>query len=261
MKIRIAGAQIPVTNDVEANVAAIGRAIAFATRHRAAVLLTPEGSLSGYTHRFDPAEVSDALTRVTAEAKARRVGLALGTCFLEPGDGRCYNQIRFYSPAGRYLGFHAKTLRCGTLAEPPTGEVCDFAGRPLRTFRLCGATVGGLICNDLWANPGCTPMPDTHLTQQLARMGARIVLHAVNGGRDASPWSQVYRSYHEANLRLRARAGRLWVVTVDNCEPPDLAVSCPGGVLRPDGEWATRVEPQGERMFAHTIELKGRRWP
>ena len=27
-------------------------------------------------------------------------------------------------------------------------------------------------------------MPDPHLTQQLARMGARVVFHAVNGGRD-----------------------------------------------------------------------------
>jgi predicted amidohydrolase len=254
VKIRVAGAQIPVTVDVDANVRAIERAIMFAVAEKADVLLTPEGSLSGYTPAFAPEEARRALERVTARAHEAGLALALGTCFVEP-DERCYNQIRFYDRDGAYLGFHSKTLTCGTLTEPPRGEINDYAVRPLRTFTLGDVCVGGLICNDLWANPECTPGPDPHLTQQLARMGARIVLHAVNGGRDGSEWSRVAWEYHEANLRMRARAGRLWIVTVDSAHPLDLPCSAPSGVLDPTGHWAVRTPTIGEQFFAHAILL------
>jgi predicted amidohydrolase len=116
--------------------------------------------------------------------------------------------------------------------------------------------VGGLICNDLWANPECTPGPDPHLTQQLARKGARVLFHAVNGGRDGGEWSEVAWHYHESNLRMRARAGRLWIVTVDSAEPTHLPCSAPSGVIAPDGRWAVKTPAQGEQFFAHTIELQ-----
>jgi predicted amidohydrolase len=114
--------------------------------------------------------------------------------------------------------------------------------------------IGGLICNDLWANPGCTPMPDPHLSQQLAARGVKILFHAVNGGRDGSEWSQVNWHYHEANLRMRAAAGRIWIVTVDSCYPPHLPCSAPSGVVAPDGTWACRAEAQGEQFFDYLIE-------
>ncbi|GIV18627.1 MAG: hypothetical protein KatS3mg023_0378 [Armatimonadota bacterium] len=98
-------------------------------------------------------------------------------------------------------------------------------------------------------------MPDTHLTQQLAAMGAKVVFHAVNGGRDGSEWSRVAWRYHEANLRLRAHAGKIWMVTVDNCYPLHLRCSSPSGVVSPSGEWKVRVRAQGERFFLYTIPV------
>jgi predicted amidohydrolase len=255
MKIRIAGAQLSVTRDIPTNVASIARAIEFARNAQADLLLTPEGSLSGYTHLFDVPQVEQALERVTALAREARVGLALGTCYVEPEDEKCYNQIRFYARDGQYLGFHSKTLTCGSLEHPPQGEINHFAVRPLRTFSFDGVTIGGLICNDLWANPGCTPMPDPHLTQQLAERGAQVILHAVNGGRDGSPLSDLAWQYHDANLRMRAMAGRVWIVTVDSSFPPELRCSAPSGVGNPAGEWVCQAEPQGEQFFVHTIEL------
>jgi predicted amidohydrolase len=255
MKVRIAGAQLSVTADVAANLAAICRAIDWATAQEAKILLTPEGSLSGYTHAFDPQAVAEALEVVTARARNARIALALGTCFVEADDGFCYNQVRFYAADGAFLGFHNKTLTCGTLTDPPRGEIEHYAIRPLRTFQVCGVTVGALICNDLWANPGCTPGPDPHLSQQLAQRRARILFHAVNGGRDGSEWSEVAWRYHEANLRMRARAGGLWIVTVDSCHPLNLRCSAPSGVINPRGEWVCRASEQGEACFAHTIDL------
>lgn len=258
MKIRVAGAQLPVTDDIDANVAEISRAIDFAAAEKADILLTPEGSLSGYTHQLDASATVDALERVTAKAKAANLGLALGTCFIEPDDGKCYNQIRFYARDGKYLGFHSKTLTCGSLGIPSTGEINHYSVVPLRVFDFGGISVAGLICNDLWANPECTPSPDTHMSQQLSRMGARVIFHAVNGGRDGSEWSrEVVWKYHETNLQMRARSGRLWIVTVDNCLPLDLPCSTPSGIINPEGNWACRADPKGLQYFAYTIDLTG----
>jgi predicted amidohydrolase len=254
MKIRVAGAQMPVTEDIDANLACIERAIDFAAQERAQILLTPEGSLSGYTHQFDQTKVEEGLRRVIEKARRAQVGLALGTCFVEE-DGRCYNQVRFYRPDGKYLGFHSKTLTCGTLEDPPQGEINYFSVRPLRTFVFDGIKIGGLICNDLWANPGCTPRPDPHLVQRLARRGARIIFHAVNGGRDGSELSKVAWNYHESNLRLRALAGKVWIVTVDNCAPTHIPCSAPSGVITPEGEWAVQAHSQGEYFFSYSVEI------
>ena len=64
MKLCIAGAQIPVTENVKINLETINRAIDYAINKKADVLLTPEGSLSGYTHKFDQKQVSDLLKTI-----------------------------------------------------------------------------------------------------------------------------------------------------------------------------------------------------
>ena len=255
MEFRVAGFQMAVGTDIRRNTEKICAAIQQAASAGANILLTPEGSLSGYTPHFDQGAAAEGLETVTQQARRVGIGLALGTCFREP-DGLVYNQIRFYSPRGEFLGFHSKILRCGTMEEPVEGEINAYAAGDLRTFTLDGVTIGGLICNDLWANPQCTPMPDPHLSQQLARMGARVIFHAVNGGRDGGEWSrEVAWNFHAANLRMRAAAGKVWLVTVDNSAPVDLPCSAPGGVLDPQGNWVCRTEPVGEQLFVHTLQL------
>ena len=100
MKLRIAGAQLPVTKDVAANLEAIHRAIDYAAGVRADLLLTPEGSLSGYTPEFEQAQVRAGLRTVTELARQAGLALALGTCYVED-DGKTYNQLRFYARDGR----------------------------------------------------------------------------------------------------------------------------------------------------------------
>ncbi|MBT3382057.1 MAG: carbon-nitrogen hydrolase family protein [Lentisphaerae bacterium] len=254
MKLRVAAAQIPVSRDIDVNAAVIERAIAYAADQGADLLLTPEGSLSGYCADFDSSKAAEALEQLTTQARTRGVGLALGTCSRE-ADGKCYNQIRFYERDGTYLGFHSKILRCGTLEDQPRGEINSYAATPLSSFSLGGVHIGGLICNDMWANPKCTPMPDPHLSHQLCQRGARLILHAVHGGsRDDSQSSRTARMYHEANLLIRAAASELWIVTVDACSPLGQPCSAPSGVVTPSGEWAYRAAPQGEELFTYTID-------
>ena len=255
-RLRVTVAQISVGRDIDANVAIISRAIDRAITEKADVLLTPEGSLSGYTPKFNQPKVELSLKTLVAKASSAGLALALGTCFVEPDDGHCYNQIRFYDSDGTFLGFHSKTLRCGSMTKPTKGEINHFAARPLRTFQLKGITVGGLICNDMWANPGCTPMADPHLSQQLSAMGAKVIFQAINGGRNGSAWSrEVYWPFHETNLRIRARTGKVWIVTADNCHPTNIPCSAPSGVLKPDGNWAVKAPNQAEQIVTYTIEL------
>ena len=145
MEIHVSGAQIPVTKDIKSNVKTIERAIDYAISENADILLTPEGSLSGYTHEFDTQAAVEALDHVTQKARKANLGLALGTCFVEPENQKCYNQIRFYKPDGEYLGFHSKTLTCGSLTDPPKGEINYFTVSPLKTFDYNGIQIGGLI--------------------------------------------------------------------------------------------------------------------
>jgi predicted amidohydrolase len=99
-------------------------------------------------------------------------------------------------------------------------------------------------------------MDDPHLVQQLARMGTRIILLGVNGGPGRGEEINLTRQFHEANLRLRARAAGVWVVVVDNCgDRKDLSCSAPCGVIDPKGEWVLETRPTGEHLFAYTIDL------
>jgi predicted amidohydrolase len=248
MKIRVAGAQIAVLGAIDLNVEAISNAIDFAAGEGADILLTPEGSLSGYTPIFNQSQVEHELEGLVKKASEHKLGLALGTIFVEPDDGTAYNEVRFYSKDGTFLGFHSKILRT-------TGESKDYASLPLRTFDFHGVTVGGLICNDMWANPSCTEEPDPHLTRQLAGMGARVIFHAVNGGRSSDQFMEAIRNYHESNLRLRAQADKVWIVTVDNCFPFNMPCSAPSGVVDPKGNWAIRAPFQGEQLFTYDILL------
>lgn len=255
MRLRCAMAQIAVTDSIQDNFSRIERAIRYAAGEKAHILLTPEGSLSGYNHTFDREETRRALRETESLAASLGLGLALGTCN-EESDGKCYNELRFYDPEGNFLGFHTKTLCCGTMTEPSIGEINHYSVRPLRTFHFRGLTIGGLICNDMWANPQCTPMPDPHLTWQLAKMGAKVIFHAVNGGNDGSDFiTNTILPYHSSNLQMRAEASGIYLVSVDNAGLDNYPVTCPGGVVSPQGKRLFTLKSRGEDLGVTDLDL------
>ena len=108
---------------------------------------------------------------------------------------------------------------------------------------------------------GQMEMPgDPHLSQKLSKAGAQIIFVAINGGRDGGPWSEeVFWPYHETNMRMRAAAGRVWVVSADNSFPHTIPCSAASGILRPNGQWAEQAPRQGEHVTVHTIDLTKKR--
>lgn len=244
--VRIAALQMLVTTEVAENEARILAGIERAAAEGADFLLTPEGSLSGYHNAFDGEEVAAAVARVAAAAKSAGVGLALGTCYQEK-DGAaevCYNQVRVYAPEGEYLGYHAKILRCSPIAHPGTGEMQQFAEGKLRTFDWRGLRFGALICNDLWATPGFTTMPNPYLALQLKQRGAQFILHAINSGRDLR-----HRPWHEACSAMWAKAVQLPIVQVNAAPADGRPLNAPSGLLGPDGTRLLSVPDSTEEYF------------
>jgi predicted amidohydrolase len=249
--IRISGAQLVVSNDVPDNERRILGAIERAAADKADFLLTPEGSLSGYWAGFDAGEVAEATERVAAAAREAGTGLALGTCYKVPADHgyACYNQVRIYAPDGEFLGYHAKILRCSPLDLPGTGEMKDYVEGTLRTFEWRGIRFGALICNDLWATPGWTTMPNPYLPWQLHRMGAEFILHAVNSGTGL-----INRPFHESSVALWALKLGIPIVEV-NASKSEHPVNARSGVMGPEGDWLFMAPDTGEPQFTYEISL------
>jgi len=246
--IRIAAVQMRVGNDICANEARILKAVEAAAKARADILLSPEGSLSGYTSRFNQASLALSLGRVLSKAKTSGVGLALGTCFKE-ADSKRYNQVRVYSKDGTFKGFHSKILRCSRLDAPGTGELAEYATTPLTTFKLKGRIFGCLICNDLWASPGFTVTPNPYLAWELKKLGVSFILHSVNSGS-----GQEYRAYHESNHAAWAMTLKIPIVTV-NALPRKGKVNASSGVMGPGGRWLFKAKDKGERFFTFDLEV------
>ena len=248
----ISGIQMLVTENVPDNERHILTAIEKAAGDRADFLLTPEGSLSGYYADFDRKEVEAALERVTAFAKEKHVGLALGTCCktIENGGERCFNQVLIYSPNGEYLGAHCKVLRCSSLKDPGKGEMSWYEEEPLRTFEWKGVRFGALICNDLWATPGCTTIPNPYLPWKLKQMGARFILHAVNSGS-----VQKYRPFHESSVELWASALKIHIVEVNAVRTGNSRVNARSGLVGPNGKRLLVVPNLGEQFFTCKLAL------
>jgi predicted amidohydrolase len=248
----ISGLQMRVTNRVPENERRIRKALLRAAGDRADFLLTPEGSLSGYHAAFNSREVAAAVRRLAALAKKMRVGLALGTCFKDTWNGktRCYNQVRLYSPEGRYLGAHNKILRTTSLERPGTGEMRDYVRGRLRTFVWQGVRFGVLICNDMWASPHVTTLPNPHLAWRLKRMGARFVLHAVHSGIDPR-----IRPFHESTVEIRARSLKMPIVEVNAAKDRGRAVNARSGPVNADGKRPFTVPARGEHYFVCKIRV------
>ncbi len=250
-KIRFAGLQMNATSDITINKERIMDGLKEAAKEGATFLVTPEGSLSGYTSNFDQAEVSKALPEILAAAKQLKVGLLLGTCFKEQsGSGTyCYNQIRVYAPTGEFLGAYSKILRCSPLDLPGTGEMTDYVEGQLKLFEWQGLKMGTLICNDLWATPGYTTIPNPYLAWKLKQMGADVIIHCINSGSN-----QRYRKFHESSAELWALSLKVPILEV-NAAQGDEKINAGSGLIDADGKRQETVPDSGDQFFI--VDLPG----
>lgn len=248
--LRVAGLQMNVTSSIPENKAKILAGIRKAASGKATFLVTPEGSLSGYRSKFDQKELLAALKEVLSSAKELKVGLLLGTCF-KNDVGKCFNQVRIYSPEGEFIGAHSKILVCSPIDEPGTGEMLEYEQGVLQTFLWNNIRFGALVCNDLWATPGYTTISNPYLPLRLKEMGAAVIFHSINSGTN-----QFYRKFHESSAELWALNLKIPIMEV-NAAPARQSdkVNAQSGLIDLDGLRAVIVPDAGEHLYFCDINL------
>ena len=249
--LRIAGLQMDVSNNIEENEITIVQNLNNLKDQDVDFLITPEGSLSGYTSQFDSNELKKSLKRVEAIAKNLNIGLILGTCYKESIGGKeyCYNQARVYLPDGTFLGAYSKILTCSPLDNPGTGEMMEYVQGNVKTFSINDIEIGILICNDLWATPGYTTIPNPYLPWKMQEAGAKIIFHIINSGTDLT-----YKSFHEASVELWAKTLSMPIIEI-NAAHGNKEINARSGIINGKGERINKVINKGEQLFIYNIEL------
>ena len=192
MPVRIALAQInPTVGDVAGNADRILARLAEARRAGAALLVTPELALSGYTpedllfHRGFRRRAEESLARL-ADA-ARGIDLLVG--YPEYSGGVLFNAAAWIRDGRCLLNYRKQRL--------PNYQVFDekryfTPGDSFCTVELEGLRVAPIICEDVW---------HTEIAEGARRAGGDVVL-AIN----ASPYQQRKQAEREAHLAACARA-------------------------------------------------------
>jgi predicted amidohydrolase len=249
LSLVLSGLQMTVTNNIKNNQEQIINGIHKAAQEGANFLVTPEGSLSGYTSNFNQSELSVAIEEIRAAAGKMKVGLILGTCYKELIKGKefCFNQVRVYAPDGHFMGEYSKILRCSNLDAPGSGEMVEYIEGELKIFNWEDRRFGILICNDLWATPGYTTMPNPYLPWKLKQMGAQFIIHCINSGT-----VQFYRSFHEASAELWAFSTHIPILEV-NAAQGDKIINAQSGLIDANGARSLRVPDTGEQFFTVRI--------
>jgi predicted amidohydrolase len=247
--IKMAGYQMIVSNDIQANKQKILAKIHEASGEGADFLITPEGSLSGYTNEFDQEQLQNALSEIISVAMNLKIGLILGTCYKElVGKFEyCYNEVRIYSPDGKFMGNYCKILRCSPLDYPGTGEMQDYVEGELKTFEWKGQRFGILICNDMWATPGYTTMPNPYLPWKLKQMGAQFIVHCINSGTN-----QKYKPFHESSVELWALSLKIPILEV-NASSNRRPINAQSGFINADGVRIINVPYTDEHIYYTTL--------
>jgi predicted amidohydrolase len=251
--IVLSGLQMNVTNNINENKAQILDGIRRASGEGANFLVTPEGSLSGYTSNFSQNELAAALKEIETAAEKMKVGLMIATCYKELNKGKefCYNQVRVYMADGQFMGAYSKILRCSNMDLPGTGEMIDYVEGELKTFEWKGIRFGILICNDLWATPGYTTMPNPYLAWKLKQMGAQFIVHCINSGTD-----QKYRPFHESSAELWAFSMKIPILEV-NAAHEEEKINAQSGLIDSKGERSLRIPDSGVQFFTARIKVRG----
>lgn len=247
----LSGLQMTVTNDIKVNQVKILNGIQKAALDSSDFLVTPEGSLSGYTNDFNQRDLAIALEEIIAEARKLKVGIMLGTCYKELIGGKefCFNQVRVYGPDGLLMGSYSKILRCSSLDIPGSGEIVDYVEGELMTFDWNGLRFGILICNDLWPTPGYTTMPNPYLPWKLKQMGVQLIIHCINSGT-----TQKYRPFHESSAELWAFATHIPIFEVNAAHGNEM-INAQSGLINKDGERSLKVPETGDQYFSVKISI------
>lgn len=257
-KLRIAGAQIPVTKNVSKNLETIKAAIDWASDNSADFLVTPEGSLSGYIPEWNFEEVKEALTHIEQYSANKNVGLCLGTLWRETtkfGEV-ARNQIRFYKHGNLFGTTNKSYIIEHDHVMPHNIKEDGISFFPLTNKNGNGINAVGLICNDMWGNNWSGNPNIMKIAMESRRVG--LAIHSTNGTR-GNDLDDIMDQWHDVHLKLLSRASGIPIFTVDNSihmegDDYDGKTSSESGVII-DSKWVTSVPRFGTQYFYYDFDI------
>jgi len=263
--LRLAGAQIDCTTDINQNINNIKNAIDWAANNTVDYILTPEGSLTGYFPKWDSYDnrtinnVYLAEKEVVKYAQEKNVGLCLGTMWGEEDTNfsegyRKENQIRFYSKEGKFIGSSNKTY---TIPEyDQTVPNSSMPTKYLLPFEHSAFEATGLICNDFWGGT-FKNLPSLPLFAG-ERLKTHVIFHATNGFRGKMPnYDEITDIWHEGNLRMTSYNVGIPIITADSSctfEGKQHKTSSTSGILL-NGIWVAKAPRIGTHYFYYDFDF------
>jgi predicted amidohydrolase len=123
----------------------------------------------------------------------------------------------------------------------------EYVEGELKIFNWEGFRFGILICNDLWATPGYTTIPNPYLPWKLKQMGAQFIIHCINSGT-----VQKYRPFHESSAELWAFSTHIPILEVNAAQGKEI-INAQSGLIDAKGARSLRVPDSGEQFFTVRI--------
>lgn len=265
MKLRVAGAQIPVSKYVENNLRELKLALDWAANNEVDILLTPEGALSGYMRSFNEIQEEDMLgheAEIVSYAAEKNICLALGTLFNEdrPFGIVKTSQIRYYNDWGNFTSKYEKQMVIpADNAYPGSGPVITQLDGVTENGSY-NFTVGSFICNDLWGELNQRVIANENL-QHYADNNVDFIFQATNGFRSDVAGDQSgnakLKDYGDIHLWMASRYG-IPIVTVDSCNTIDGefhggSTSSTSGVIH-NGEWLVKARENETDYFYYDFD-------
>tara|TARA_B100000427_G_C15492558_1_gene588347 strand:+ start:782 stop:1750 length:969 start_codon:yes stop_codon:yes gene_type:complete len=286
--IRVAGAQMPISTDLQFNKNEILKALDWAKENEVHHLLTPECALSGYNPNSllsnNKDELEDALKEIENHIASNNMDIIfhLGTLFVEPEiQGHVNrNEVRHYEArdGGCHLFSTTNKIACvGADNFVIPGDEIDvhiLHHRRDREYKM--AT---LICNDMWE------WDDNHMLnyKMSSEVQPDIIFHATNGVKFTPDMLRTelnsmdvkynnkfvfnaFNDWHESHMTMTAIQSCATIVTVDSCVPWDWdpsdeitvdesVTSSESGIINPLGIRLTDVPRYGRQYFYQDIDL------
>jgi len=218
MEVAVSVAQMPVTWDVERNLALIDALLAEAQPGE--VMVFPEAVVSGYDddlsglEQLDPEAVTRGIARLAETAHRRSVHLFYGS--LMPSQGAWYNAAIYLSPDGAM-----RSYRKVNLATHERGRLEAGSELPVLPLQLAAGplTVGVQLCREIL-------FPEQW--QHLAAAGAQVFFYLTYAANPDVP-AGVWRSH----LISHAAANQRFVIAANVA---DRGQHCPSMIISPRGE-------------------------
>ena len=237
-RMRVAAAQIHVTDQIGENLDTISQTISRCAADGVEVVLFPETSLTGYSpaigHGRGASEwpaVQDGLGAVGRLARESGIWVVLGAEALD--NGAWVNRLYAFSDAGQVAGTYDKV-------HLTDSDTCYYrAGTRNTLFQMRGVTVGLQICYD-------ARFPEGY--RSLLHQGAEVIMQGFYGA-GSNTWKVPVLGAH---LRSRAAESGCFVIAANVVGPLQIVVS---QIIDPLGLVMTQANQDREEVITADLDL------